>query len=168
MTNDPVLKRFLEISWRRKLNSAEETELRAWLEAHPESSADWEMEAGMSDALRSLSDVHVPTNFNARVMQEIERGEALKTRHGQTHPWWRRLIPRLAVGAVVLAAGVFSYEQVHHARVRETARKAEVVENFVSVSKKVELLEPETLENFDTIRQGADLVADEKLLTLLQ
>jgi anti-sigma factor RsiW len=140
------------------------------LEAHPEYQANWELEAGINDALRGLPDAIVPSNFNARVMLGIERSEAAGS--GRTRSrriaWWRRFIPKLAVIVALLTAGLFSYEQVHTARVQEKARKAEVVQSFVTVSRKVELLEPEVLEHFDTIRQGADLVADEKLLTLLQ
>src|SRR5258707_9900894 len=106
MTNDPLFIKFRELSWRRKLTPAEQTELRNWLAAHVEAQADWEAEAGLSDALDQLPDAPVPSNFTANVLQAIQRETAAEARARQTaFPWWRRLpwLPRTAFAAVVVA-----------------------------------------------------------------
>jgi anti-sigma factor RsiW len=170
MINDPVYKHFLELSWRRKLNLAEEEELRTFLEAHPEAAKEWETETGLNDALELMPDTEVPSNFNARVMQGIERARATERRHvgRQRIAWWRRFVPRIAFGTVLLVAGAISLEQFYTARVQAKARQAEVVRSFIAVSKVPSLPDPEILRDFDTIRLSARLSADEKLLTLLQ
>ena len=59
MTNDPLYHRLRELSWRRKLTDSEEAELRAWLAAHPEAQAGWEVEAELNQALGRLPDAPV-------------------------------------------------------------------------------------------------------------
>jgi len=170
MTNDPVYKYFLELSWRRKLNAAEEEELRAWLITHPEAQAEWEMELGLNDVLATIPDAAVPSNFNARVMQGIEQEESFEKRRVVRHriAWWQKILPRVALGVLVAGAGIFSYQKYRLAMINEEATQAEVVQGFITVSKVPFLSDPETLEDFDTIRLGPGLVADERLLTLLQ
>jgi hypothetical protein len=170
MINDPVYKHFLELSWRRKLNAVEEEELRAWLIAHPEAQAAWEMETGLNEVLGMMPDAAVLSNFNARVMQGIEQEEASEKRRAARRriAWWRKIIPRVALAVAVVGVGIFSYQQYRLAERREQARQAEVVQSFIAISKVPFLSDPETLEDFDTIRLGPGLVADERLLTLLQ
>ena len=170
MITDPVYKHFLELSWRRKLNSVEEQELRAWLATNPEAQAEWELETGLNDVLGMAPDVIVPSNFTARVMQGIEREKTAENRRiGRRRiVWWRRIVPRVALGAGVIAAGLFSYQQYRVAGLREQATQREVVQGFITISKVPFLPDPETLKDFDTIWLGNGLVADEKLLTLLQ
>src|ERR1043166_4926015 len=69
-----------EQSWRRKLSPNEEAELRAWLAAHPEAQADWETEAGLTEVLNRLPNAPVPSNFTARVLQNIECDAAAEVR----------------------------------------------------------------------------------------
>lgn len=174
--NDPVYKHFLELSWRRTLTVAEEEELRVWLEAHPEAKGAWEAESGLNDALRSLTEPVVSSNFTARVLQGIERETSSEHRQTESRrtQWWRRFVPRTALAVAVAVAGFFSYQQYHAGQLREKAaqaekaRQAEVVKSFVTVSKVPSMPDPEVLEDFDTIRLLSPLLADEKLLTLLQ
>jgi len=169
MIDDPAYKRFLELNWRRKLTLEEEAEMRAWLQAHPEVQAEWELDAGLNEALSALPQVAVASNFNARVLESIKRENQVQSRGNlkERIAWFHGLIPKLAVAAVVITAGLISYEQIHAAKIRERERQAEVVKSFLTVSK-LKLPEPEILEDFETIRQGAGFGADEKLLTLLQ
>ena len=174
MTNDPVYKHFVELSWRRKLSPAEEVELSAWLQSHPEAQAAWESEAGLNDVLDLLPEAPLANNFNARVMQQVERENAAQLRHtrrGQL-TGWRRWIPRIALAAVVATAGAFSYAHFHAAQIRaqrEAARvRAEVVQGLGTISQVPSLPTPDILEDFEMIRILSPLLADEKLLTLLQ
>ena len=73
MKNDAFLSLLRESSWRRKLTEAEQAELRAYLAAHPDARADWEMESALNAALTRLPDAPVPSNFTARVLQAVER-----------------------------------------------------------------------------------------------
>jgi anti-sigma factor RsiW len=169
MKNHPFYKHFLEISWRRTLTPTEEEELLAWLEAHPEAKSAWEAENGLNDALEALTNPVVPSNFNARVLQAIERERSSEQRQtGRGIEWWRRFVPKTALAVAVAVAGFFSYQQYRSAQLQEKARQAEMVKSFVTVSKVPSLPDPEVLEDFDTIRLLSPLLADEKLLTLLQ
>ena len=59
MMNDSVYDHLRELSWRRKLTTSEELQLRAWLAAHPEAQADWEDEARLNEMLGLLPDAPV-------------------------------------------------------------------------------------------------------------
>ena len=167
MTNDPTYNRLRELSWRRKLTASEDAELRAWLAAHPDALADWEAEAGLSEALGQLADATVPSNFTARVLQSVEREEAARLDR-QREKWlvWRgwRWLPKVAVVAVVLSAGLVSYEQAARA-----ARRAEYARSVAAVSDVSSLPGPEALKDFDAIRvSNPTPVADEELLAALK
>ncbi len=170
MINDPVYKRFLELSWRRKLNSAEEEQFSIWLEAHPEAQAEWEKEMGLSDLLGVAPAPLVSSNFNARVLQGIEQQQAADRRRAgqQRTAWWKRIVPRAALALGVATAGILTYQHHRLEVLREQARQAQVVQDFIAISKVPFLPDPEILEDFDTIRLAPNLVADERLLTLLQ
>jgi hypothetical protein len=167
MTSDPTYDRLRELSWRRKLSAGEAEELRAWLAAHPEGMRDWEVEAGLSEALGQLPDAPVPSNFTARVMQAVERenaGEARRRRKGwQFWTHWRWL-PRVAVAAVVLLAGIISFEQATKA-----TRRAEYAKSVAAVSEVASLPGPDVLKDFDAIRvSNPSPAADEELLAALK
>src|SRR5437879_3337601 len=105
---DPLHERFRELNWRRKLSAAEENELRAWLAAHPEAEAEWEVEAGLTEALARMPNVPVASNFTARVLRAVEQEEAADARSNrpELHRRWPFLkwLPRTAVATMVLAA----------------------------------------------------------------
>ncbi len=166
MTNDPLYKELRELSWRRKLTASEEGELRAWLAAHPEAQADWEIDAGLNDALGRLPDAPLASNFTARVLQAVERDAAAESRRQKVT--WRlagllRWLPKAAVAAVVLGAGLLSYHQVLHARRMKLAESVAVVSNVSS------LPGPDVLRDFDAIRAlNPTRTADEALLAALK
>jgi hypothetical protein len=167
MTRNSRFTQLCEQRWRRKLTSAEEAELRALLAAHPEAQADWTAEAGLSDALDRLPNVPVSSNFTARVLQAIEREEAAHARRNAPS-WWlfrgpQRWLPRLAFGAVVVAAGLLSYHEAAAARRAQLARSVALVSDVSS------LPSPKILEDFDAIRALPPTPpADEQLLALLK
>jgi anti-sigma factor RsiW len=146
--NEFDYKMLLEKRWRHKLTVAEEASVRAWLAQHPESKADWDLETQLSAALENLPDAPVPSNFTARVLQAIEREEAVPKRSAHGMPWFLRvLLPRVAVTAAVLMVGVVTYHE--HA----TAKRAELVQGVKIVAGVPALPDPEFLLHFDTIRQ---------------
>ena len=167
MANDPLYDQMRELSWRRKLTPGEAAELRAWLATHPGAQADGEAEAALSEALGRLPDAPVPSNFTARVLQSVERDRAagLRRRRERWEAWlhWRWL-PRAAVAAVVLGAGLISYQQVASA-----TRRAEYGRSVAAVSGLSSLPGPEVLKDFDAIRVSRPTPqADEELLAALQ
>ena len=135
-----------EKAWRHRLSDAEIASVRAWLAQHPELRADWELEAGLSDALGRLPDVSVPSNFTARVLQAVERDTAVTRPALRRFDWfWRSLVPRLAVVAIMLGVGGLAYHQ------QATSRRAALVRDVKVVAGVASLPSPDILLNFDTI-----------------
>lgn len=164
MNSDPIYNRLRELSWRRKLTDAEEAELRAWLEAHPEARADWEAEAGLEAALGRLPDAPLPGNFTARVLQAVEREAAAGLRRSERRMWpWLRWLPKAAFAASVLAAGLLSYLMI------QNAERKRLVESVAAVADVSSLPSPEILQDFDAIRGSSPTPApDEQLLEVLK
>lgn len=164
MNNDPVYTRLSELAWRRKLTPAEQSELQAWLDAHPEAAAEHALERALNDALAQLPQAPVPSNFTARIQQAI----ACETQAPATQPldwtWvWRRLLPRTAVALLVLGTGTFAY---HRHREQQRARTGESIVTVLGVTS---LPKPEVLEDFDVIRRlDTAPTADQELIALLQ
>jgi anti-sigma factor RsiW len=166
MTNDPIQDHLRELSWRRQLTQAEQAQLRAWLAAHPEAEADWEAEAGLNATLRRLPDAPVPSNFTTRVLQAAEReADAELRRTGWKWGGWPRLrwLPRVALAASVVSAGVVS------CLVIQDAQRKSLVESVAVVSTVSAVPGPDILKDFDAIRASNPApTADEQLLTVLQ
>jgi anti-sigma factor RsiW len=162
---DPFYEKLREISWRRKLTSAEERELRAWLAAHPEAHESVELETGLTETLGKMADVPVASNFTARVLQAVGREAMVEARGGESR-WklWRRLprwLPRVASATlVVTAAGsLYLYNQSVQARQKDLVQRVA----------RVPLPSPEILTNFDAIRiVSATPAPDEQLIALFQ
>jgi ferric-dicitrate binding protein FerR (iron transport regulator) len=166
MNQDPSETRLRELLWRRELTDAEQTELRGWLAAHPDAQADWQTETRLSTLLGRLPDAPMPSNFTARVMHAVEHRAAVR-KHGHVMRhyrwWWRSLLPRMAMAAVVVCAGIF----VHHRY--EVARAAEFARSIVVVSQVESLPDAAFLQDFDAIRRlSKKPPVDEELLSLLQ
>jgi len=162
MTNDPIYNRLRELTWRRKLTSAEEAELRSWLETHPEARAEWEAETGLAAVLEGLPDVPVPTNFTARVLQAVERETAAAPRRSE---WgvWLRWLPKAAFVLAVLAAGLVSYHLV------QSAERTKLAQSVAAVADIPSLPSPDILQDFDAIRASSPAATpDEQLLALLK
>ncbi len=166
MNNDPVLNRFRELRWRRKLSAQEETELRAYLARHPELKPEWQLEAALGEALDRLPAVPVSSNFTMRVVEAAERDAATHMRRYRFNLSWfdlRRWLPRAAFAVVAAGAGIFSYHAV------QAAWRAELAQSVAAVSEVAALPSPEVLKDFDAIRiLNRTPPADEQLLTLLQ
>lgn len=163
MGTDPINDKFRELSWRRKLSGSDERELREWLAAHPEAQESFELEVGLTEALRKMQDAPVASNFTARVLQAVERETMAGARKERTRPsLWRRLprwLPKMASAAVVITAGLFGYHYYSNAARVELARQMA----------EFRLPDPEILTNFEAIRIVSQTPApDEQLLALFQ
>lgn len=167
MKNNPIPNRLRELSWRGELSPAEQAEVNAWLEAHPESLGEWEVETGLSQGLQRLPNVPVASNFTARAVEAAQRAGSTPAR-GAWPRWLERFgrlkwLPRTAFAAVFLSAGLLAVRQVQdHRRVEKYARSVTVVAEVSS------LPSPEILQNFDAIRELPPVEPDEELLKALE
>ena len=160
MNQYPLDQRLRDVISRRPLSGSEQAELDAWLARHPEARADWELELALSRAMAREPDAPVSSNFTARVLQDIERGQKVSRRERVTvrGGWWRALVPRLVVGSVVIVALVVFIHQ------RNEAARQKDFEVLLSVQP---LPSVETLQDFDTIRSlNIVATADEDILAL--
>src|SRR5690242_18260353 len=167
MTNDPLYQQMREKSWRRKLNPEEDARLSEWLATHPEAQPDWESEMALNDLLTRLPHVPVASNFTARVVAAAQReADANLDRKGgrrvRAHWLWRWL-PKAAVAAAVLTAGLLSYNHL------QSVRRAEYAQSLATLSEVASLPSPEALNDFDAISALSSApTADEELLKLMQ
>jgi hypothetical protein len=142
--------------WRRKLSKAE----RAGLHAQPV----LELESRLTDALASLSEAPVPSNFTARVLAAVELEEMRSARPRGWHWNWRLLMPRIAVTAAVLVLAGISLQRYETNSYR------------IALAKKIALVavaQPppslDALENLDVIQRISQPAhADGELLAALQ
>ncbi len=163
MTDDRINQELREANWQRTLSEPEQAELQAWLEAHPEAQADWEAELGLSEALDRLPQVPVASNFTARVLQAVAREDAKQLHRQPLWRLWHRWLPRVALTAVFLVAGLLSY--THAERVH---RRDEIVRSVAAVSEVASIPSPEILKHFEAVRVLDQTAPDEELLRLLQ
>lgn len=174
MNQQSLYQQLLERSWRQPLTTPEQAELRAWLEAHPECRADWEMETALNQALRCLPEPPVSSNFTARVLQAARREAAAAPGRGRRGPaWWVALLrdrwlpvrwlPGTALAAVLVVAALFSYHRFNFNRHQAMAQSLAAVAEISS------LPSPAILKDFDAILALDDAPqADEELLALFQ
>jgi hypothetical protein len=114
---EPLKNHFRELAWRQQLTDAERAELQAFLAAHPEAKADWELEFQLNGLLEKLPEApRVASNFTAQVMQAVEREAAAQTREGRSGGWsWFPVRAWLARGAMACAvAGVTCFALYEH------------------------------------------------------
>src|SRR5258705_4830182 len=164
--SDEAYNELREASWRRKLTAEEQARLRAWPAAHPEAQADWEEEALLTQQLERLPNAPLSSNFTAQVAQKLDLELAREERERTRRPWpvWGRLVSRYA--SVILIGllagfGVLRYHQ------HQRTEMAESVRNVTPVASG---LQPEILNDIDTIQQlrQVPVVSDEELLAALQ
>ncbi len=164
MKDNELHSKLRESSWRRKLTETEQAELRAYLAAHPDARADWEMESALNAALARLPDASVPSNFTARVLQAVEREEA-QSLHGWNWRWnWHSLVPRVAFAAVVITFAGLTFHQ-HELY----SQRAALARSVAFVTRGQPAPSTEALENFEPIRRMSQPQhADDELLALMQ
>lgn len=162
--NEAELRELQLESQRRALTAREETAVRAYLAAHPEAQADWEIEEGLNELLRRLPNAPLPTNFTAQVLRAVERDERYAERRwpliDALRVWCWRWPAQAALAGVVACACLLAYGQY------QAASRARLVESVEAVCG-VASLPHDVLENVDAISQGPPEV-DVKLLAALQ
>jgi len=168
MTDDPVLQKLREISWRRPLTEAERAELEACFKAHPETREDWAVEMALTASLAQLPEPPVPSNFTSRVLQALERETLAETRSQTSPSWWQTLArkTRWAMGtsfaALLASSGLLLHGYHLHQR-------QELAKSVMLVSGVEALPNANVLADFDAIRAlNQSPAPDEQLLALLQ
>jgi anti-sigma factor RsiW len=166
MTNDPIRDHWRELSWRNQLSEADNSQLRAWLAAHPEAQAEWKDEAQLNAALDRLPDVPVPSNFTARVLLAVQLEAAAEARRPERRwiAWLRRgWVPKVALATTTICAGVVSCFVI------QDAQRKTMAESVAAVSAVSSLPSPDILKDFDAIRAANPApLPDETLLAVLQ
>jgi anti-sigma factor RsiW len=167
MRDDPLENPAHELTWRRTLSADEEARLGSWLTTDPEAQARYESEAALNEALDSLPNAPVASNFTARVLQAVElqasRVEQVPRPHRIFLSRLLRWLPRTAVAALTIGVALLSYQHFREAHRVQMARDAVVVSEVAPLSN------PTALEDFEVIRAISQTpAADEELLKLLQ
>ncbi len=146
-----------ESFWRRKLSPVE----RAALRAQPEQ----ELEARLTEALATLPEVPVASNFTARVLAAVELAET-QSRLSPARSWTWRLPWLRVVGA---AAVVLFFVGVGLQRYTTNSQRAELAKKVVLLASAQPIPSVEFLENLDAIqRMSQPGHADNELLAVLQ
>jgi len=146
-----------ELASRRPLTREERAGLDSYLLIHPEAQQDWEEEMALNQALLTLPNCPISSNFTARVLQAVELDELQKDRLRERTPrlgWLRRLLPRVAVAALVLGLGGLGYQRV---RLHELEQRAETVQMVTKVAST--LPDVQMWQDFDAIARLAQPVS---------
>lgn len=149
MNEDP-LPHLEDILHRRELSPDEQRRLNAWLVRHPDAAPAWVESARLARATRQLPDIPVPSNFTARVLDEIRRDAAKAERARDSRrvvsPWWqpRFWIPAMTT-AVVVAVAMGGWEWRTQTQQAEFKRDVTQLRTLASVPQEV-------LEDFDAIQ----------------
>src|SRR5678815_1159608 len=114
MNKDRFFESWRETGWRRRLTPAEEKRFAEWLAEHPDAQNECAAETNLNELLDGLPDVPVPSNFTARVVQAAQRQATVPTKKklsfsDEALAWWMRWLPKSALAAMLLAAGLASY-----------------------------------------------------------
>jgi anti-sigma factor RsiW len=162
--NDTLFEELLALRHKRPLTPDEQARLDGWLAAHPADRDRWAEEGALSRALHRLPQSNIPSNFMARVWQDIEAAEREEERTRPSWPnWFRRpsLAQQFALAVLVLAA-VLVFQGRRARTPTQVARSIEQVATLARVPS-VELL-----KDFEAIRRLNQPSADLELLAAFE
>lgn len=162
--NAAQFEELLALRHKRPLTRDEQVRLDGWLAAHPADRERWIEETRLSTALRRLTEPPVPSNFMARVWQDIEAAErkAPKAETGW-RGWlrWPALAQQFAVAVLLLAAVVV----VQGRRARSPVQVARSIEQVATLARVPSV---ELLKDFEAITRLNQSAADVELLAALE
>jgi anti-sigma factor RsiW len=167
MNKDPFFESWRETGWRRRLTPAEEERFAEWLAEHPDAQSECAAEANLNELLNALPNVPVPSNFTARVVQAAQCQSTAPTKEKLSFPdealaWCMRWLPKTALAAVLLAAGLTSYLHI------QATRRAEWAKSLTTLAQPA-MPSPEVLKDFDAIAAlSSTPPADEELLKVMR
>lgn len=162
--NNAMFEELLALRQKRPLTPDELARVDGWLAMHPADRPRWSEEAALSKALRRLPQPPVPSNFMARVWQDIEAAErkAMTAEIGW-RAWlrWPSLAQQFAV-AVLLFAAVVLFQGRRARSPVQVARSIEQVATFARVPS------VEFLKDFEAISRLNQASADVELLAAFE
>lgn len=164
--NNAMFEELLALRHKRPLTLEERARLDGWLAAHPADKVRWTEETALSAALRRLPPPPVPSNFMARVWQDIEADDR-RTAPAQTGAGWRAwlrwpsLAQQFALAVVLLAAVMI----VQGRRARSPAQVARSIEQVTTFA---QLPNVALLRDFEAISRLNQSGADVELLAAFE
>lgn len=164
--NNAMFEELLALRQKRPLTPDEQARLERWLVAHPADRARWSEETALSTVLHRLPGPAVPSNFMARVWQDIEAGEKRSAPAGTATGWrswfrWPSLARQFAL-AVLLLAAIIAIQGRRSQSPAQVARSIEQVAAFAPAAS-VDLL-----KDFEAIRRLNQAPADVELLAAFE
>ena len=164
--NNARFEELLALRLKRPLTPQEQASLDGWLAAHPAARARWAEEIALSSVLRRLPERPVPSNFMARVWQEIEAEERRAARAAIGPGWrawfrWPSLAQQFALAALLLTAVVI----VQGRRVRTQSQVSRGIEHVVAIARGPDV---ELLKDFEAISRLHQSAADVELLAAFE
>lgn len=162
--NNAMFEELLALRHKRPLTAEEQSRIDGWLAAHPAARARWSEESALSTALRRLPQPPVPSNFMARVWQDIEaaeRREAHASAGWRTWLRWPSLAQQFALAVLLLAAVTV----VQGRRARSPAQVARSIEQVAALA---HLPNVALLKDFEAISRLNQSSADVELLAAFE
>jgi len=162
--NDVMFEELLALRHKRPLTPDEQSRLDGWLTAHPADRARWAEEATLSDALHRLPQATTPSNFMARVWQDIE---AAGRRPARTEAGWRNwlrwpsLAQQFALAVLLLTAVMI----LQGRRARTQTQLARGIEQVTTLAR---LPDVALLKDFEAISRLNQSAADVELLAAFE
>lgn len=155
-----------DILQRRDLTPAEEQSLADWLARHPADAPDWAESARLALALRGMPPAPVPSNFTARVLNEVRRQTPASqtSTHRRPNAWsWLKPQHWIPTASILAAVAVVGWEWHQRSGVAEFARDVAPLRVIASVP-------AEVLQDFDAIQRFGEAQApvDFELLAALE
>jgi hypothetical protein len=161
--NRNVIETLRETLWRRPLTDSEQQQVHTWLAAHPEESIDWEADIALSAKLLGLPPKPLPSNFTARVLEQVAM-EARQAEFAGRRGWWHvPILRRIALTGGLAAAAAFSFAQY------EVNQRQQLFHSVVVLSDAATAPDMAWLKDFDAIvKLGQVPPADDELLEALR
>ena len=162
--NDSLFEELLALRLKRPLAPDERACLERWLAAHPADRLRWAEETALADVLHRLPGPPVPSNFMARVWQDIEaveRRAALAPAGWRAWLRWPSLAQQFAL-AVMLVAAVTVFQG---RRARSPAQVARSIERVATLAR---LPSVALLKDFEAISRLNQSAVDVELLAAFE
>lgn len=162
--NNATFEELLALRHKRPLTPEEQARLQTWLARHPADRARWMEESALSTALHRLPNSPVPSNFMARVWQDIEAaGRRERAPRSRWPSWfrWPSLAQQFALATLMMAVVVV----VQSRRVHSPARLAQSIEQVTTLTSVPSI---DLLKDFEIISRLNQSSADLDLLAVLE
>ena len=163
--NENQFEELLALRWKRRLNEAEQMQVDAWLASHPAERARWEAEVSASRAFHELPTTPAPSNFMARVWQQIDQEERRAAPVAARWPGWLRWPSPAQQFAVLALVCALTAILLHQRRTRIPAQLARSVEQVAPLARVPDLA---WLKDFEAISRLSQPGADLELLAAFE